>query len=304
MGANLGIAIAKLIGFLITRSTSKLAESVHSIADTTNQVLLLWGNKRSQKPADSKHPYGYGREQYVFASCVVALLFSVGGMFAIYEGSTKLFEGGPAHGHLGVALTILVAATCLEGLSLRTARKSAQPLKKGRGWVKFIQDESNPELPILLVEDTLAVCGLLIAIAGVSVAHITNNARYDGVGSCAIGTLLCVAAVLLAAEMKKLIIGESLSFDELAVIRAAAESIDGVDFVGRVRGIHLGNSKKMVDIKVKFADHLTSHGVATVTNTAELAIREADSTVHLLFVESWLADNTPSPNKPLPKNQN
>ncbi|MFZ9627846.1 MAG: cation diffusion facilitator family transporter [Ilumatobacteraceae bacterium] len=295
MVANLGIALAKFVGFLLTSSAAMLAESVHSVADTTNQVLLLIGGKKARKPADAEHPYGYGREQYVWAGLVSLLLFGMGGVFALYEGIHKVTQPSHEEGGFTAAIVILVAAVGLESWSLLTAVREARPMLDGRTWRQFIAGAKNPELPTVLLEDTGAVIGLLLALGGVVTAHVTGDTRWDGAGSIAIGALLCVIAAVLATEVKHLLVGETISDADMDAISAAAATVPGVDYVGLVRGVHLSGEQVLVDVKVKFADHLTARDVASLTDDIERAIRDVVPTAGMLFVESWLDDGTGAP---------
>ncbi|HVV29328.1 MAG TPA: cation diffusion facilitator family transporter, partial [Mycobacteriales bacterium] len=207
--ANLGIAVAKLVAFLITGASSLLAEAIHSFADSGNQGLLLFGGQRARRRPDAEHPFGYGRERYFWAFVVALVLFSVGGLFAIYEGIDKLRH--PAHLESPVvAFTVLAVAIALEGLSLRTAvRETAHVKRAGQTYRQFIRNTRLPELPVVLLEDTAALTGLVLALAGLVLAETTGEARYDAVGTVAIGVLLVFVAVVLAREMKSLLIGES-----------------------------------------------------------------------------------------------
>ncbi|MEY2400468.1 MAG: hypothetical protein QOJ08_579, partial [Ilumatobacteraceae bacterium] len=219
--ANLGIAIAKFVGFLITRSAGLLAESGHSLADTGNQALLMLGSKRGKMPADRSHPFGYGPERYFWAFVVALVLFSMGGLFALYEGVEKL-----RHPHTvenpAVAFAILLIAVALESYSLRTAVKESNHVRQpGTGWRSFIRTSKAPELPVVLLEDVGAEIGLLFALIGLTIAEITGNPRWDAVGSIAIGVLLVVIALILAREMKPLLIGEGASDTDIDKIRHA-----------------------------------------------------------------------------------
>ena len=215
--ANLGIAIAKFVGFLITSSAGLLAEAFHSLADTGNQGLLMLGGKRAARKPDAEHPFGYGRERYFWAFVVALVLFSLGGMFALYEGFSKLRHPHEVE-NLGVAIGILVFAICLETYSLRTAYREAKVHKDpGESWWRYIRTEKSPELPVVLLEDIGAEIGLFMALTGVLLAHFTDEPRWDALGSIAIGALLVVIAITLAIEMKGLLVGES----------ASPENVDG-----------------------------------------------------------------------------
>ena len=221
--ANMGIAITKFVGFLLTGSASLLAETVHSIADTGNQALLFLGGQRAKKAATPMHPFGYGRERYFWAFAVALVLFSMGGMFALYEGIQKL-----RHPHeiesLPIAIGILVIAIALESWSMHTAvRESRHAKGPGTSWWGFIRTTRQPELPVVLLEDLGALCGLFVALTGVVLAAITDNPRFDAAGSVAIGVLLVVIAIVLAIEMKSLLIGESATTGESAMISARSK---------------------------------------------------------------------------------
>ena len=205
--ANAGIAVAKFVGFLITGSSSMLAESVHSVADTSNQGLLLLGQRQSRREADPLHQFGYGRSRYFYSFVVAMVLFTLGSVFALYEGYHKISHPAELTSPI-VAIAILVVAICLEGYSFRTAVKESRPLKGSGSWWRFIRNSRNPELPVVLLEDTGALVGLLFALAGVGLTMLTGEPVWDGVGTIAIGVLLGVIAVVLMIEMHSLLIGE------------------------------------------------------------------------------------------------
>lgn len=283
--ANLGIAIAKFIGFLITRSAGMLAESVHSFADTGNQGLLLLGGNRAKQVPTPEHPFGYGRERYFWAFSVALVLFSMGGLFALYEGIEKF-----RHPHeiesLWVAIGILTFGLVLEGYSLRTAVKEANLHKAdGVSWWKFIRNSKEPELPVVLLEDTGAELGLLLALSGVIMAKITGDGRWDAVGSMAIGVLLIVIAVVLIIEMKGLLIGESASGTDRDGIAAAIEGSPHVDHLIHLRTQHLGPDEILVAAKVEFSADLTFAQLARAIDTTEVNIRAAVPDARLIYIE-------------------
>ncbi len=218
LAANAGIAVAKFVGYLITHSSSMLAEAVHSVADTSNQALLLFGQRQSNKEADTLHPFGYGRSRFFYSFVVALVLFSLGSIFALYEGYEKI-----VHPHAlnspAVAIVILLVAVGLESYSFRTAMVESRPLKGNASWWRFIRNSRNPELPVVLLEDTGALIGLLFALLGVGLTVITGNPVWDGIGTVAIGVLLGVIAVILMVEMKSLLIGEGATPAEDAAIR-------------------------------------------------------------------------------------
>ena len=283
--ANLGIAIAKFAGFLITGSASLLAETVHSVADTGNQGLLFLGGKRAQKKESQTHPFGYGRERYFWAFAVALVLFSMGGMFALYEGIEKL-----RHPHeienVPVALTILVLAFVLEGFSLRTAIKESAHVKGPRtSWWTFIRTTKQPELPVVLLEDIGAETGLIIAIGGVLMSEATGNPRWDAAGSTAIGVLLIIIAIILVIEMKSLLIGEAAGDDVRAAIINSIESSDHVDQLIHIRTEHIGPDEILVGAKVEFASTLSADQLVDAINTTEDSIRENVPSVTVIYLE-------------------
>ncbi|MCW2501614.1 MAG: cation diffusion facilitator family transporter, partial [Frankiales bacterium] len=222
--ANLSIAAAKLVGFAVTGSSSMLAEAVHSFADSGNQVLLLVGGKRARRDADERHPFGYGRERYFYSFVVALVLFSLGSLFALYEGVSKIRH--PHHLETAsVAIGILVFAIIAESFSFRTAIRESRPHKRTLSWVQYIRRSKSPELPVVLLEDFAALIGLVLALLGVSMTLVTDDPVWDGIGTLSIGILLGAVAIVLAIEMKGLLIGESASKESVAAIRSAL--VDG-----------------------------------------------------------------------------
>jgi cation diffusion facilitator family transporter len=283
--ANLGIAIAKFIGFLITSSAGLLAEAAHSLADTGNQLLLLLGGKRAAREADSEHQFGYGRERYFWAFVVALVLFSMGGLFALYEGIEKLRHPHEVE-NLGVAVVILLFAVALESFSLRTAYKEASRLRTGRiSWLHWIRRSKQPELPVVLLEDTGALLGLFFALTGVLLAHYTDEPRWDAVGSIAIGVLLVVIAILLAIEMKGLLIGESATKTDFAQITRSLEEAESVRRIIHLRTEHLGPDELLVAAKLEFDGDLTVEQLAGAIDGAERDLRAAVPIAHYVFIE-------------------
>jgi cation diffusion facilitator family transporter len=283
--ANLGIAIAKFAGFLITSSAGLLAEAAHSLADTGNQLLLLLGGQRARRSADSEHPFGYGRERYFWAFVVALVLFSAGGLFALYEGISKL-----RHPHevdnLPVAIGILLFAIVLESISLRTAYREAKQRKPASiSWWTWIRREKEPELPVVLLEDTGAEIGLAFALTGVLLAHYTDEPRWDALGSIAIGALLVVIAILLAIEMKGLLIGESASPADVTKIASTLASAPSVRRVIHLRTEHLGPDDLLVAAKLEFDSDLTLEALAAAIDEAERELREAVPIASLVYIE-------------------
>jgi cation diffusion facilitator family transporter len=287
--ANLGIAIAKFVGFLITRSAGLLAEAGHSLADTGNQALLLLGSSRAKKAPTPDHPFGYGRERYFWAFVVALVLFSMGGLFALYEGIQKLIHPHEAES-LGVAIGILLLAICLEGFSLRTAVKETRHIKpKGMSYWKFIRAAKQPELPVVLLEDVGAMIGLVLALGGVVLARITHNARWDAAGSISIGVLLVVIAGVLAVEMKGLLIGEAASTATDEQIRASLGGAPHVNKLIHLRTEHLGPDELLVTAKLEFDRDLTVAGLAEAIDGAEAALRARVPIARLVYIEPDIA---------------
>src|SRR6201991_328272 len=221
--ANAGIAIAKFIGWLITGSSSMLAEAVHSVADTSNQGVVPPGGRPARRAATPEHPFGYGRDRYFYSFVVALLLFTLGSVFALYEGIHKL----EAHESLTsplVAVVILVVAIVLESFSFRTAIHESRPLKGSGTWWQFIRQSKTPELPVVLLEDLGALVGLVLALLGVGLTVLTGNSVFDALGTICIGVLLGVIAIILIIEMKSLLVGEGATQPVLAKIVSALES--------------------------------------------------------------------------------
>src|SRR3954453_6136525 len=219
LGANLGIAVIKFIAFAITGSSSMLAEGVHSVVDSGNQGLLLRGSRSSRRRATPEHPFGFGRDRYVYGFLVALMLFSAGGLFALYEGIEKIIHPHHIDSPL-VAVVVLVIAVGLEGFCLRTAVVESRVLKGDESWIAFVRHAKNPDLPVVLLEDVAALTGLFLALLGVGLAELTGEPRWDGVGTCAIGVLLISVAIILVIETKSLLVGESAAPGELAAIEA------------------------------------------------------------------------------------
>ncbi len=283
LGANLTIAVAKFVGFLITGSSSMLAESVHSVADSGNQGLLLVGKKRAQRDADEEHPFGYGRDRYFYAFVVALVLFSVGGLFSLYEGYHKLHEPEAVES-AGVALGILAFAIVAEGFSFRKAVQESRPLKGDDSWWGFVRHAKVPELPVVLLEDCAALLGLVFAFAGVGLALATDEPRWDAVGTLAIGVLLLVVAVVLAVEMKSLLVGEAASKAAVARIRGALTG-DGVARVLHLRTMHLGPDELLVAAKISLEGDLDVRGVAGAIDEAEARVRAAEPRARVMYLE-------------------
>lgn len=282
--ANLGIAISKFVAFLFTGSSSMLAESVHSVADTGNQGLLLLGGARARRRADPRHPFGYGQDRYFYAFVVALVLFSLGSLFALFEGYEKLRHPHPIDAPY-VAFGVLLIAIVLESLSFRTAVRESNPERRGMSWPAFIRRSKAPELPVVLLEDTAALTGLVFALIGVGLATATGNPAYDGIGSIAIGLLLGAVAVILAVEMKSLLIGEAASGDQVRAIAAAFVDGREVRRVIHLRTLHLGPDELLVAAKVELDRGLDVPAVARAIDAAEARVRAAVPIAQVIYVE-------------------
>jgi len=284
LSANLGIAVTKFIAFLLTSSSSMLAEAVHSVADSGNQLLLLVGGRRARRAADEEHPFGYGRERYMYAFIVAIVLFSLGGLFALYEAWHKFAEPHPIESWQWVPITVLVAAIVMEGLSFRTAIGEANHTRGKQGWVSYIRTAKAPELPVVLLEDFGALIGLVLALFGVSMTLVTGDGRWDAVGSGAIGLLLVVIAIVLAVETKSLLLGESASRTDVDSIRAALVG-PGVPSVIHLRTLHLGPEELLVAAKIEVPAASSAADVAEAIDAAEQRVRAAVPIARVIYLE-------------------
>lgn len=283
--ANMGIALAKFIAWFFSGSASMLAEGIHSVADSGNQLLLLLGGRKAKRRADSEHPFGYGRERYVYAFVVSIILFSVGGLFSIYEGVDKL-----THPHelenVWVPLTVLLIAIGLESFSLRTAiRESNLVRKKGESWVGFIRHAKAPELPVVLLEDVAALIGLVFALLGVGLTTITGNSVFDAIGTLMIGTLLIVVAITLGIETKSLLVGEGATDADHRKIVKAITSGPEVEHLIHVKTLYLGPDELLVAAKLGFAADKLFADVAAEIDIVEARVRAAVPIARAIYFE-------------------
>lgn len=284
LAANLGIAVSKFVAFAITGSSSMLSEAVHSVADSGNQVLLLFGGKRSQRAASDRHQFGYGRVRYLYGFVVSIVLFLVGGVFAVYEGMHKI-QHAEEVGDTRVALAVLIVAIVLEGLSFRTAIREANHARGQRSLVEFVRDARQPELPVILLEDAGALVGLVFALVGVALATITGDARWDGMGAIAIGMLLVCIATFLAAEMSSLLVGESAVAADESAIREALEAAPLVRRLIHLRTLHVGPDELLVAAKIAIDPTSSAVEIAAGIDEAEVALRERVPAAKYVFIE-------------------
>ncbi|WP_159603682.1 cation diffusion facilitator family transporter [Agromyces humi] len=272
--ANLGIAITKFIAWFFSGSSSMLAEGVHSLADSGNQLLLIFGGRQAKKEADKEHPFGYGRERYVYAFVVSIILFSVGGVFSIYEGIEKL-NHPEALEVPWLPMLVLTIAIVLESLSLRTAVKESNHVRGKQTWVQFVRRAKAPELPVVLLEDVAALIGLVFAFIGVGLTWITGNSLFDAIGTLFIGTLLIVVAIVLGMETKSLLVGEGANDDDLKKIEHAILAGPECERIIHMKTLYLGPDELLVGAKVGFHADQSLLEVSTAVNVIERRVRQA-----------------------------
>jgi cation diffusion facilitator family transporter len=282
--ANIGIAIIKFVAFLFSGSSSMLAESVHSLADTGNQALLLVGGRKSRKEADDAHPFGYGRERFVFAFVVSIILFSVGGVFSIVEGVEKMISPHPLD-NPWIPVIVLVLSIVLEAFSFRTAIRESKQLRGQESIPSFIRHAKAPELPIVMLEDFAALIGLTLAFLGVGLTIITGNGIFDGISTLCIGVLLVLVAIVLGVETKSLLVGEGASPDDLTAIRVAINNHPDVEALIHIKTLYLGPDELLVAAKIAFARTKKLVDVANAIDAVEANIREAVPIARVIYLE-------------------
>ncbi|MGK0722302.1 cation diffusion facilitator family transporter [Leucobacter sp. W1478] len=282
--ANTGIAITKFIAWIFSGSSSMLAESVHSVADAANQLLLLLSGKRAKQKADKEHPFGHGRVRYVYAFVVAIVLFAMGGVFSVYEGIAKIRDPHPLE-FWWLPLLVLTVAIVLESFSLRTAIRESRPHKGGSSWMTFIRRSKAPELPVVLLEDVGALLGLVIAFFGVGLTVLTGNSVFDGAATIAIGVLLILIAAVIGWEVKSLLVGEGAHEDDLAKIEAALLASSDIDRIIHMKTLYVGPDEFMIGAKVSLAAERTMKEVSVIVNLAERRVREAVPAARIIYIE-------------------
>ncbi|WP_084077133.1 cation diffusion facilitator family transporter [Demequina sp. NBRC 110057] len=284
LSANLGIGVTKFGAWALTGASSMLAEAIHSVVDSGNQILLLVGKRKARQAADDTHPFGYARNRYYYAFLVAIMLFSLGGLFSLYEAWEKWQEPEPIESWAWVPLVVLLIAMVMEGLSLRTAVHEANQHRGNLGWFAYIRRSRSPEIPVILLEDSAALVGLVFAFFGVSMTLITGDGIWDAVGTALIGVLLVTNAIILARETKSLLMGESATAEDLALIRGAFAASPMTDII-HLRTMHLGPDDLMIAAKVGVRPGTTIEVLARDTDDAERRIREAVPVARLIFIE-------------------
>jgi cation diffusion facilitator family transporter len=282
--ANTGIAITKFVAFLFSGSSAMLAESVHSVADASNQLLLLLGGRRARRAASAEHPFGYGRERFVYAFVVAIILFSVGGVFSLYEGVGKLRDPHPLE-NAWIPIVVLVIAIVLEIFSLRTAVIESNLVRGRQTWVQFVRRSKSPELPVVLLEDIAALLGLVFALIGVGMTIITGDAVWDAIGTILIGVLLVLVAVVLGIETKSLLVGEGASLEDDTRIRELIAGHGSVSRLIHMKSLYLGPDELLVAAKVAFGDGATIEQVANSINDLEADLRAAVPVARVIYIE-------------------
>lgn len=283
--ANVGIAVTKFLAWLLSGSSSMLAEAVHSVADSGNQALLLLGGRQARRKATPLHPFGYGRERYIYAFLVSIVLFSVGGLFALYEAWHKFQDPHPIEGWHWVPVVVLVVGLVLEGGSFRIAVKESNRARGKASWVGFVRRARSPELPVILLEDFGALVGLALALCGVVLTLATGNGVWDAAGTAMIGLLLVSIAIVLAIETKSLLIGESATKAQQGAIEAALADGGGVSRIIHMRTMHLGPDELLVAAKIAVDSSDGADDVARAINAAETRVREAVPIARVIYLE-------------------
>ncbi|MSY79595.1 MAG: cation diffusion facilitator family transporter [Actinobacteria bacterium] len=284
LSANLGIAVIKFIGFVLTGASSMLSEAIHSVADTGNQALLLLGRRQADKDSDDLHQFGYGRERFFWAFVVAVVLFALGSVFSLYEGIHKIQHPEEITSPQ-IAFAILIFSMLLEGYSLRTAVVESNHLRGTNSWWGFIRHSRVPELPVVLLEDFGAMTGLAVAFAAVSLSVVTGNGIYDGIGSVVIGLILGVIAVILSIEMKSLLIGEPALAEDQGKLLAAMSSSPGVVRIIHERTEYIGAEQVLLAAKVEFDSGLSMTELADAINIVEANVRAAVPIITLIYIE-------------------
>jgi cation diffusion facilitator family transporter len=281
--ANLGIAASKFVAAMITGSSAMLTEGVHSVVDSTNQLLLMWGRRQSKKPPDKYHPLGYGRELYFWSFVVAVLVFALGAGVSVYEGIIHIAHPEAAVSPL-VAYVVLLIAFMLEGWSTLEAFKEFRAAKGDLGWLHAIRRSKDPPSFIVLLENGAAMAGIIAAAVGLFLSQLTGDPFYDGAASIMIGVILGVTALLLAYESKGLLIGEAADPVLVRGLRELACSKHGVVGVGHVLTVHSAPDQITAMISVDFRDTITAGDVERIVQEVEEEAHQRWPQVRRLFI--------------------
>lgn len=285
LAANIGIAISKFVAFLLTGATSMLAESVHSLADSSNQVLLLIGSHQSKRRPTRMHPFGYGRAHFLYAFIVSIVLFSVGGMFAIYEGIHKIQEPTMINSPI-IAYVVIGLAMLFEGAALRTALHEAKSFKpQAQSWWVFLQETKSINHIVLALEDSAALVGLTIAGLGITTSLLTGNPIWDGVATLLIGALLICVAVVLFREAQSLLIGEAADAPTERKIRETILQVEDIDKVVDLKTLYTGPNELFIAMKVTVGHQDTASTVSRAIDEVEALLRKEFPIARLIYIE-------------------
>jgi cation diffusion facilitator family transporter len=293
LAANLGIAVTKFVAFALSGSSSMLAEAVHSVADSGNQALLLVGGRRAQREATPQHPFGYGRERYIYSFIVSIVLFSVGGLFALYEAYHKWHDPHPITAWAWLPIAVLLVSIALESMSFRTAIKESNLIRGRASWTEFVRRAKAPELPVVLLEDFGALLGLIFALFGVGMTLITDDGRWDAAGTAMIGLLLVTIAVVLAIETKSLLLGEAATDTDVAAIERAILAGDEAERIIHMRTLHIGPEEVLVAAKIAIHHDDSAQAIAAGIDAIERRIREAVPIARVIYLEPDLYRSPP-----------
>jgi cation diffusion facilitator family transporter len=281
--ANLGIAVSKFVAAAFTGSSAMLTEGIHSVVDSLNQLLLLWGRRQSRKPADAQHPFGYGRELYFWSFVVAVLVFALGAGVSVYEGVIHILEPEEAVSPI-VAYAVLAFAFLLEGGSTLAAFREFREAKGSLGWFQAVRQSKDPPAFIVLLENGAAMAGILVAAAGVALSQATGNPFFDGAASVVIGLILGVTALVLAIESKALLIGEAADPELVASIRAAADMEEGIVGVGHILTVHSSPDQITVIMSADFEDSITAGEVEKIIARIEARVEALWPMVKRLYI--------------------
>ena len=293
--ANLGVAVAKFIAAAITGSSAMLTEGVHSVVDSSNQLLLLWGRKASRRPPDALHPFGYGRELYFWSFVVAVLVFALGAGVSIYEGVIHIADPEPAVSPL-IAYGVLAVAFLLEGWSTMAAFKEFRAAKGELGWFDAVRRSKDPPGFIVLLENGAAMAGILVAAIGLGISQATGDPRFDGMASIVIGVILAFTAFLLAYESKALLIGEAADPDLVKALRDLVAARSGVTKVGEVLTVHSAPDQITAMLSVDFDDEISARQVEQLVCEIEQDAAKRHPLVRRLYIRprSWYGETPPA----------
>jgi cation diffusion facilitator family transporter len=287
LAANAGIGVAKLAGGLITGSSAMLAEAAHSVADTTNQLLLLASLNLAERPADDEHPFGYGKERFFWSFVAAVSIFVSGALFSIYEGVHRILGGGDEPERVGIAYAVLAIGVVLEGSSLiRAARQTGREARRrSRTFARQLRVTRDPTTKTVVFEDTAAVIGLLLAAAGLGLTELTGSVVWDGLASVLIGVLLAVVAFFLGRDTKDLLIGEGAQPEEREAIVRVFDEHPEVLSIEELLTMALGPASLLVAARLDFIPELDSDQVEAVADELERQLREAVPEVTQVFLD-------------------